>query len=627
MNLPVLVLTRKWNNLGIAALVASGLFLWGSTGNAAQAAENEKSPSSTVLAGVDQRAAISLDGDWHAIVDPYATGLQDFHGKARADGFEQNREPKSPGDLVEYSFAKSVTLRVPGDWNTQRESLLYYEGVVWYEKDFVYQPKAGKRVFLHIGAANYRAYVWVNGQKICEHEGGFTSFDCEATRALHDGNNSAVIAVDDTRSANGIPTLETDWWNYGGVTGDVSLVEVPERFIDEFDLHLKKGTRNTIEGWAHVEGATVGTEVTLDLQEEGHPLRASGKTDPTGRVGLQVVDEGLRLWSPNHPTLYRVTLAAGEDRLNDEIGFRSIETRGTQIILNGQPIFLKGINMHAEAPVRGGRAYSEQDAETLLGWAHELGANFVRLAHYPHNERMTRLADRMGLMVWSEIPVYWACRFENPAVLRNAESQLSEMIRRDRDKASVILWSVANETPATAARTSFLTTLAADAHRADPSRLVTAALLVRTEGSTKIVDDPLANALDVLGTNEYVGWYERTPVEVAHTAWDIRFQKPVIMSEFGAGAKAGMHGDVGARWTEEFQANLFEQQFLMLNQIPQLRGICPWVLVDFRSPRRLLPGIQDGYNRKGLISDKGEKKKAFFVVQKAYQTNGVGQAQ
>jgi beta-glucuronidase len=627
MNLPVQVLTRKWNSLGIAALVASGLFLWGSTGNAAQAAENEKSPSSTVLAGVDQRAAISLDGDWHAIVDPYATGLQDFHGKARADGFEQNREPKSPGDLVEYSFAKSVTLRVPGDWNTQRESLLYYEGVVWYEKDFVYQPKTGKRVFLHIGAANYRAYVWVNGQKICEHEGGFASFDCEATRALHDGNNFAVIAVDDTRSANGIPTLETDWWNYGGVTGDVSLVEVPEKFIDEFDLHLKKGTRNTIEGWAHVEGATVGTEVTLDFQEEEHPVRASGKTDEEGRVGLQVVDEGLRLWSPDHPALYRVTLASGEDRLNDEIGFRSIETRGTQILLNGEPIFLKGINMHAEAPVRGGRAYSEQDAEMLLGWAHELGANFVRLAHYPHNERMTRLADRMGLMVWSEIPVYWACRFEDPAVLRNAESQLSEMIRRDRDKASVILWSVANETPATAARTAFLTTLAGDVHRADPSRLVTAALLVRTEGNTKIVDDPLGNALDVLGTNEYVGWYEHTPVEVAHTVWDIRFQKPVIMSEFGAGAKAGMHGAVGARWTEEFQANLFEQQFLMLNQIPQLRGICPWVLVDFRSPRRLLPEIQDGYNRKGLISDKGEKKKAFFVVQKAYQTNGVGRAQ
>lgn len=627
MSLPMHVEAPNSRRLWLATLAVSVLFLWGVVGKAASAGEQEKAPTSTVLAAVDQRTAISLDGDWHAIVDPYATGLQDFHGKARSDGFEQNREAKAPGDLVEYSFAKSPTLRVPGDWNTQRESLLYYEGVVWYEKDFAYHPKAGKRVFLHIGAANYRAYVWVNGQKICDHEGGFTSFDCETTRALRDGNNFVVMAVDDTRLADGIPALETDWWNCGGVTGDVSLVEVPEKFVDEFDLHLKKGTRNEIAGWAHVEGATPGTEVTLYLQEEGHPVRASGKTDAEGRVTLDMVDAGLRLWSPEHPVLYRVTLTAGEDRLEDAIGFRSIETRGTQILLNGEPIFLKGINMHAEAPVRGGRAYSEQDAETLLGWAHELGANFVRLAHYPHNERMTRLADRMGLLVWSEIPVYWACHFEDRAVLRNAQSQLSEMIRRDRDKASVILWSVANETPATAARTTFLTTLAGDARRADPSRLVTAALLVRTEGSTKIVDDPLGNALDVLGANEYVGWYEHTPPEVAQTVWDVRFQKPVIMSEFGAGAKAGMHGDPGTRWTEEFQANLFEQQFLMLNRIPQLRGICPWVLVDFRSPRRLLPGIQDGYNRKGLISDKGEKKKAFFSVQKAYQTNSVGKAQ
>ncbi len=627
MSLPMHMEARNWGRLWNAALVVGGLLLWGAAGDAARAAEQEKAPASTVLAAVDQRTAMSLDGDWHAIVDPYATGLQDFHGNARADGFEQNREAKAPGDLVEYSFAKSGTLRVPGDWNTQRESLFYYEGVVWYEKGFAYHPKAGKRVFLHIGAANYRAHVWVNGQKLCAHEGGFTSFDCEATRALHEGNNFAVIAVDDTRLADGIPALETDWWNYGGVTGDVSLVEVPEKFIDEFDVHLKKGTRNEIEGWAHVEGAAAGAEVTLELQAEGNPVRASGKTDAEGHVALQAVDPGLRLWSPEHPVIYRITLTAGEDRLEDEIGFRSIETRGTQILLNGQPIFLKGINIHAEAPLRTGRAYSEQDAETLLGWAHELGANFVRLAHYPHNERMTRLADRMGLMVWSEIPVYWACHFEDPAVLRNAQSQLSEMIRRDRDKASVILWSVANETPATTARTAFLTTLAGDAHREDPSRLVTAALLVRTEGNTKIVDDPLANALDVLGTNEYVGWYEHTAADADHTVWDIRFQKPVIMSEFGGDAKAGMHGDAGTRWTEEFQANLYEHQFVMLNQIPQLRGICPWVLMDFRSPRRLLPGVQDDFNRKGLLSDQGQKKKAFFVVQKAYRTNSVGKAQ
>jgi len=319
-------------------------------------------------------------------------------------------------------------------------------------------------------------------------------------------------------------------------------------------------------------------------------------------------------------------VAAGEDRLEDEMGFRTIETRGTQILLNGQPIFLKGISVHAEAPYRTGRAFSEQDAEALLGWVHELGGNYVRLAHYPHSERMTRLADRMGILVWSEIPVYWACHFENLVVLSKAQSQLSEMIRRDRDKASVILWSVANETPATPARTAFLTTLVRDVHQLDPSRLVTAALLVRTEGNTKIVDDPLGDVLDVLGTNEYIGWYEHTASDADHTQWDIRFQKPLIMSEFGGGAKAGLHGDVSTRWTEEFQANIYEHQFVMLNQIPQLRGMSPWLLMDFRSPLRLLPEIQDYYNRKGLVSQDGHKKKAFFVLQKAYKENTVGQA-
>jgi beta-glucuronidase len=577
--------------------------------------------TATVLADVDHRASLSLDGDWHFIVDPYATGLSDFHGKPRSDGFAHNQKPAGPGDLVEYSFAKSPTLRVPGDWNTQRESLFLYEGLVWYEKDFPYHLEPGKRVFLHIGAANYKSYLWINGQRLCEHEGGFTSFDCEATSALHDGGNFVVIAVDDTRFADGVPTLKTDWWNYGGLTREVSLVEVPQQFIDEFDLHLKKGTRDEIEGWIHVAGAPAGTEVRFDLNDRGH---STGKTDENGKAAISLKEPGLRLWSPASPVLYRVMLSAGDDHLEDEIGFRTIETRGTQILLNGQPIFLKGICIHAEAPARTGRAYTEQDAETLLGWAHELGANYVRLAHYPHSERMTRLADRMGILVWSEIPVYWAVHFDDPAVLQKAESQLTEMIRRDRDKASIVLWSVANETPINPARTAFLTALASGARALDSSRLITAALLVRSEGNTKIVDDPLGDALDVIGANEYLGWYEHKPEDADHTVWDIRYQKPLIMSEFGGDAKAGLHGDTGQRWTEEYQANLYEHQLVMLRQISQLRGMSPWILMDFRSPRRLLPGIQDNFNRKGLISDQGEKKKAFFVLQKAYKENSVG---
>ena len=265
--------------------------------------------------------------------------------------------------------------------------------------------------------------------------------------------------------------------------------------------------------------------------------------------------------------------------------------------------------------------------KTLLGWVQELGGNYVRLAHYPHDERMTRLADRMGILVWSEIPVYWAVQFDNPAVLAKAEHQLIEMIRRDRDKASIMLWSVANETPITPARIEFLKALIAKTRELDPTRLVTAALLVRAEGRTKIIDDPLGEALDVIGFNEYIGWYEHTPEDADKTVWKIAYDKPLIVSEFGGDAKYGLHGEPDTRWTEEYQANLYRHQLLMLKGIGQLRGMSPWVLMDFRSPRRPLPGIQDYFNRKGLISDQGEKKEAFYILQKAYKEGTIGETQ
>jgi beta-glucuronidase len=337
--------------------------------------------------------------------------------------------------------------------------------------------------------------------------------------------------------------------------------------------------------------------------------------------------KGLQRWSPETPKLYKVELHAGADSIDELMGFRTVETRGTEILLNGKPIFLRGVSVHAEAPYRTGRAYSDKDAETLLGWAKELGCNFVRLAHYPHDETMLRAADRMGLLVWSENPVYWALEFDNPKVLAKAEQQLDEEIDTSRNHAAIILWSMANETPNTPARTQFIETLASRARTMDATRLITAALLVRAQGNTKIVDDPLGKALDVIGVNEYIGWYEGHPENADVTQWDIDYQKPLIVSEFGADAKAGLHGGENERWTEEYQANVFRHQLPMLNKIAQLRGMSPWVLMDFRSPNRPLVGIQDEFNRKGLVSDQGQKKQAFYVLEKAYKEETVGKAE
>jgi len=599
-------------------VAAAGLFGSLLAGSAAYAA-----PAPIVLTGADRRSAMSLDGEWATIVDPYFSGLFSFHHEEKKNGFFMNYKAK-PGDPfpTEYDFGKAPKLKVPGDWNTQRESLMYYEGPVWYEKDFTYEPKPQTHVFLHIGAANYHSWFWVNGQKVCEHEGGFTSFNCEITQAVHSGSNFVVAAVDNTRREDNVPTLETDWWNYGGLTRDVSLIEVPEAFIDQFDVHLSRTEDGVVEGWVHVVGAGAGTKAEVQIPELH--ANSTAEVGADGRAALHFDVKGLERWSPETPKLYKVVIRAGQDSVEESIGFRTIEIRGTEILLNGKPIFLRGVCIHAEAPYRTGRAYSDKDAETLLGWVKELGGNFARLAHYPHAETMLRAADRMGVLVWSENPVYWALQFDNPKVLAKAEQQLDEEINTSRNHAAVVLWSMANETPDSPARTQFIETLASRARGLDPTRLITAALLVRAQGNTKIIDDPLGQALDVIGFNEYIGWYEGRPESADKVEWKIAYQKPLIVSEFGGGAKAGLHGSENERWTEEFQENIYRHQLPMLNKIAQLRGMSPWVLMDFRSPNRPLTGVQDEFNRKGLISDQGEKKQSFFILQKAYKNKSVG---
>jgi beta-glucuronidase len=527
--------------------------------------------------------------------------------------------------VTQYDFADAPTLKVPGDWNTQDPTLFRYEGVVWYERDFDYQPKPDKRTFLHIGAANYRSYVWVNQKRICDHEGGFTPFDCEVTAVHQPGNNFVVIAVDSTRLVDGIPGLNTDWYNYGGLTRDVSLVDVPKVFVDDFDVHLKAMAMDGIEGYVHIEDATEGTEVTIHIPEA--KLEATVKTDASGRAEFQIPAKNLSLWSPERPKLYKVEIETGPDSLTDDIGFRDIRVDGTKILLNGKPVFLRGANAHAEAPYRSGRADSDKDVEAIFGFLEDLNANFVRLCHYPQDERMERRADQDGIMVWSEIPIWQHISYDKPSVYAKAVVMLHEMIRRDRDKASVILWSVANETPDNPTRTEFLSKLVAEAHQTDSTRPVTAALLQpQTPGDTKILTDPFAQALDVVGVNEYVGWYNYTPGQAENVKFELP-QKPIIISEFGAEAKAGNHGPESQRWTEEFQLDFYRHNFMMLSRIPQIRGFAPWVLMDFRSPTRNIPLLQDGYNRKGLISEDGKKKEAFSFIQKIYKDGAYGKAE
>ena len=565
------------------------------------------------------RPGISLNGDWHYATDPYDDGV-------RRRMF-LNLSPATSTGVVEYDFATSPTLHVPGDWNTQVPELMLYEGTVWYEKSFDYHPKSGFRSFVYVGAANYKAQVWVNGKSLCEHEGGFTAFNCDATSLLKDGANFIVIAVNDTRLPDGIPGPKSDWYNYGGLTRDVRIVEVPEQYIEDYSVQLQRGTGNRISGWLQLAGIPAAGNATLDIPEL-HIHRAIAVTNGKGTFDFDAPN--LERWSPESPKLYEVTISTGADRVTDQIGFRIIEVRGTEILLNGKPIFLRGINMHDEAPLRPGRAHGDDDARTSLGWARELGCNFIRLAHYPHDEHTTRMADRMGILVWSEIPLWQAIAWTTPGVLDKAKRQLTEEIARDHNRAAIIFWSITNESSVSPERNPFLHELAATARSLDGTRLITAATnqLTRPPANPHdhIIGDPLIADLDVVGMNEYVGWYEGTPADLESTMFENPFGKPVIVSEFGGDAKQGLHGEATQRWTEEYQEAIYKGQLAAFKKAPFIRGIAPWILKDFRSPRRLYPGVQDGFNRKGLISNTGEKKKAYFVLQQFYRdaTNGSG---
>ena len=602
-----------------------------------------------VIQNVNAYESLSLNGEWNYIVDVQEEGYYDYRMNPTPWGFFRNAKPQKPEDLIEYDFDKSPTMQIPGDWNTQDERLFFYEGTVWFKKSFIAEMRneelvmrnddfteggnnglqgnhnssflishSSLRVLLYFGAVNYDCRVWVNGKEAGHHVGGFTPFNFDVTEMLKEGENTVIVKVDNKRHAEDVPTLIFDWWNYGGITRDVKLVKVTPVYIEDYNVQMVSLEGRRLDFSARLSKAEAGHTVTIDIPEL--KLKKAVATDADGRVQMFAKFKP-QLWSPENPKLYQVNISLDNaTTITDEIGFRTIETRDKQILLNGQPIFLKGISIHDEKPNGGGRANSTEDARQLLTWAKELGCNFVRLAHYPHHEYMVREAERMGILVWSEIPVYWTIAWKNPATFANAKQQLTDMISRDHNRANIIIWSIANETPHSAERDDFLGRLAQYARTQDSTRLISMAMEV-TGASNYVnrLNDNMNKYVDVVSFNQYIGWY-RDVNDAPKMTWEIPYNKPVIISEFGGGAKSGYHGAKNQRWTEEFQENLYRENIAMIEKIDGLSGTTPWILKDFRSPRRVLPGIQDFYNRKGLVSDKGTKKKAFFVLKQWYDS-------
>ena len=556
--------------------------------------------------------AVLLNGKWNAIVDPFCRGEQ--------MKFYENRKPRTDREFLEYSFDNGLRLDVPGDFNSQLPELKYFEGNVWYQRQFTARKDPQRRQFLYFAGVSYEAGVWLNGREVGHHEGGFTPFQFEITGLIADGTNDLVVKVNNTRHPDGIPAMNFDWWNYGGILRDVLLVDRPKAHVRDYLVQLKRGHKDLIAGFVQLDGADSPEQVEITIPELG--IRQALTSDANGRAIFEI-KAAPRLWESKSPKLYQTTISVGPDAVTDAIGFRSIEVRGEDLLLNGQPVFLKGINFHEEIPQRMGRAYSEADAAMILNEVEALGCNFIRTAHYPQNEHIVRMAERMGLMIWEEIPLWQGIQFTNPVVLDKAVTMLREMIYRDKNRAGIIIWSIANETTPSEYRDKVLGELATLTRSLDDTRLVGAAFdnpRYDKATSTFRLADKVAETVDVVGVNKYLGWYMPFPAAPQEIKWQVATGKPLIFTEYGGEALYGQHGstNVAHSWSEEYVEELFRKNHLMFENIPNLRGTCPWVLFDFRSPNRFLPQYQDGWNRKGLVSDKGQRKRAWWVVKEFY---------
>lgn len=561
----------------------------------------------TGMIAVAGRPREQLNGAWHFTVDPYDTGL-------RTKWYEHDwREIRDHGFPWDYEADGGETMPVPACWNMQEPEYFYYEGSAWYAREFSYTAdQPDERVFLRIGAANYAAMVFVNHQFLGRHLGGSTPFFVEVTGTLQQ-NNVLEICVNNDRALDRVPMRNTDWFNYGGLYRDVELIRVPKRFIKDFGIWLVPNNQfNAVAVSVTVSDDAAGDTVTVSIPELGVQQELT-LTDGNIEATISVTPE---LWSPDNPKLYDVTVQFAQDIICDRVGFRQISVDGTTILLNGAPIFLRGMSVH-EDDAELGKATSRDDILRRFQHAKELGCNFLRLAHYPHHELAAQLADEAGVLLWEEIPVYWAIAFDNPDTYQDAENQLLELINRDFNRASVIIWSVGNENADTDARLTFMGNLAKAAKAADPSRLVSAACLVN---HVKIkIEDRLADELDVIGLNEYYGWYNPNYEELVQLGENSNPDKPVIITETGAGALAGQHGSRSDRFTEEYMEDVYRHQVAIIRTLDYIKGMSPWILYDFRASRRY-NRFQQGWNRKGLIAaDKQTKKLAFAVLQAFYQ--------
>lgn len=560
-----------------------------------------------------------------------------------------------PGEVGEtQGFASSLPsprpIAVPGSWNEQYSDLYNYFGACWYLRR-VCVPTAwrGRRIFLRVGSANYSAVVWVNGQKVGAHEGGYLPFALEITDQIRFGGENVIAlkvenhlrpdrvpsgGMGETGPSPGYPDTTFDFFPYAGIHRPVVLCAVPQGFIEDITVITRReGKDARVEVRVQVCGGPAKGRITLT--GNGQRIETEMRSrDTVGAAELRV--PCARLWSPADPFLYNLTVSAGEDVYTLPVGLRTVEVCGKEFLLNGEPVYFRGFGRHEDF-FASGRGLNlpllVQDYDRMR-W---VGANSYRTSHYPYSEEEMMMADRMGFLVIDEIPAANLVLGDEATVARQKAiclRMIEELIARDKNRAAVVMWSVANEptlpnlidrltgkdtSPVPEYATRFLRDLVQHVRTLDPTRPVTL---------TGMMGAPLEwqEFTDVICVNRYWGWYEQGGrLEEAFATLDQeldllyeRFGKPILLTEFGADAVAGLHG--GLMWSEEYQAELIRGYLEVARRKDFVIGTHVWCFADFQSTQSVRR--VGGMNLKGVFTRDRRPKLAAHVLREYWTRPG-----
>ena len=509
---------------------------------------------------------------------------------------------------ISKNFSQYRKIDVPSCWNSISE-LKKYEGYFWYFNIFEISEfdDDNQDFFLLFNGINYFVKIWLNGNYIGSHEGGFLPFKFKIKKdnIKQSENNYLAIQVENIRKKDRIPSKLFDWYNWAGIYRDAFYEIIPKNRIKWVHIITELNDHSVNLKISYNLTCVKSFEYYIAFNRE---TIITGRIQPEHKKGIfNVIIEDPNLWSPDHPNLYLIQLDLdnGTHIYKENFGIRVIETRGQYLYFNKKIIKLYGVNLHEEL-MPYGRAIPYETRKRDLENIKTLGFNSIRSAHYSHDESLLKLADKIGLLILEEIPVYWNVNYRQSKVLKIASKMIHDLIFRDFNHPSVIFWSVGNEVPIESIQCNrFILLLVKYAKKLDPSRLVSYV-------SSHFLSDHYRKRTDIATLNEYFGWYlfrVRNLNFVLELTRGLSrcFNKPWFITEFGAGAKKGFNSKTLEKFSEERQASIINRSIEIFNNKKWIAGWFIWIYRDFKSALRTNQ-YQQGFNRKGIVSEKNEPK-------------------